>query len=102
MVTYGVAVRICKQSADFVEGVRAILLDKDKKPKWVQVITQRAIQDSLSPFLPAEQASELNVIKQQTMLRWLQIISTGPSAHSPPFPATAGITAVGISTVSRL
>lgn len=53
----GVSVQCCRQG-DFVEGVRALLVDKDKSPHWqhdsVAAVPQDAIQALMTPLWPGE------------------------------------------------
>ncbi|WP_338849785.1 enoyl-CoA hydratase/isomerase family protein [Massilia sp. W12] len=48
----GVALR-CAQGPDFVEGIRALLIDKDRQPQWR--LPSAAMADWLQPLWPAAQ-----------------------------------------------
>lgn len=55
---YRLATRSC-EGHNFVEGVRALLLDKDQNPKWipatVEEVTQQMVDDFFAPLDPAKE-----------------------------------------------
>jgi len=42
--------------ADFVEGIRAAMIDRDRRPVWTHAATHRFSAAELAPFLPAADA----------------------------------------------
>lgn len=46
------------QHSDFLEGVRAQIIDKDRSPKWAAEATTQAVQDILAPLGPDEMTWE--------------------------------------------
>jgi len=46
------------QHSDFLEGVRAQIIDKDRSPKWAAETTTQAVQDILAPLGPDEMTWE--------------------------------------------
>ena len=46
------------QHSDFLEGVRAQIIDKDRSPKWAAEATTQAVQDVLAPLGPDEMTWE--------------------------------------------
>lgn len=57
-VEYRMCVRLFERG-EFNEGVRALLVDKDKAPKWkpaeVEDVTAQMVTDVLAPFAPGEE-----------------------------------------------
>ena len=56
-VEYRIAARLC-QSADFIEGVRALIVDKDNAPQWNPASAEGVTEDRLDGIfapLPADQ-----------------------------------------------
>ncbi len=49
----------CCRHAELAEGVRALLIDKDKRPRWshadVASVPQRDIEDFLAPLWSSEE-----------------------------------------------
>jgi len=55
---YRVAVRICRR-ADFIEGVRALIVDKDNNPRWNPATPEQVTQEMVdTAFAPLPQAEE--------------------------------------------
>jgi len=58
---YRLACRCCEDS-DFYEGIRALLIDKDKNPKWQPDAIEKVTQDTINRyFLPLTSDRELNL-----------------------------------------
>ena len=57
-VEYRIAARVC-QRHDFLEGVRALILDKDNAPKWspptLAGVTDAMLDDIFAPLAPADE-----------------------------------------------
>lgn len=61
------------KSSDFYEGVRALLVDKDKKPKWNPSTLEKVSDEKVDSFfakLPP--AIELNLVEQE----WDQLVQS--------------------------
>ncbi|EZP74518.1 Enoyl-CoA hydratase/isomerase [Sphingomonas paucimobilis] len=61
---YRIATRICR-SADFIEGVRALLIDKDLDPKWTPAepegVTESMVEEYFAPMPPGEEWQPLRI-----------------------------------------
>jgi 3-hydroxyisobutyryl-CoA hydrolase len=58
---YRLACRCCEDS-DFYEGIRALLIDKDKNPKWQPDSIEKVTPDIINRyFLPLTSNRELNL-----------------------------------------
>lgn len=47
---FRIAMRMCEPGSDFFEGIRALLVDKDRKPKWRHAKVADVTQDQVQAF----------------------------------------------------
>ena len=43
-------VKHCFEDGDFIEGIRALIIDKDNKPRWRHENAEAVLESELSPF----------------------------------------------------
>ena len=58
---YRMGVRTCRANGDFQEGVRALIVDKDNKPKWNHPPSKHDVQSYFSEFKPEEDIKDLDL-----------------------------------------
>jgi len=60
---YRLSQRCCRKDGDFIEGVRALLIDKDQAPKWkpsaLEEVTEEYVEGFFREFDESEGCSDV-------------------------------------------
>lgn len=77
---------ICDRSPDFVEGIRALLIDKDGKPKWTHSSARQVKKQKLAhPQGGPQRLSDLRIAGDHGLLEYHESAGKGASMESLMF-----------------